>query len=453
MKQSVFKYKTSSQKRSKVPKTKVASGESLIYWMNFLIPMNFFYCLLLFVYQIQVQEVGGSYEPFRYLCSCLFFLALYVVVRKANKLGWIIGMDMALICLVIWQNPLPGSPLLLAGVMAAYAIVQLIGRGDPDDPAKGIVREIYFKINDAYWGIGIWIVMFLNGWMSRGARDKAIAEECSAWLLLVFVIYFAEYLFQKYNFLLFDYFSRFRQRDQLDQTFRKRFLLFGGACGACIAVGLLTISGLLTRPLAGIVALLARFWNRFLQSYNPNTESFLMPWNTPVPVVSGEKEKAMEVLERAGRNSEMANRIALPILFVLFLIVVVIVARYILKLLSKGRYSPEREEDVITFVKKEGNETATPAVVFRRIRYGNSTNEQVRRYYNRTILWKNRKKKINRLNKLTPRELSRRLSESAKEKQDLESLTLLYEEARYNNGMISREKAAKARALYKESVK
>lgn len=450
MKQSVFKRKKTSEKWNTASKT--TSGETLIYWMNFLIPMKFFYSVLVFIYQIQVQEGIGDFVPLQYLGACAFFLILYIAARKLSKLGLIIAADTVVILVVLTWDPLPGSPLLLAGVLLAYSIIQLVGRGDPDDPAKGIVKEIYFKINEAYWGIGIWILMVFNLWMNRSARNKIVAEQSAKLMLLVFAIYFAEYLFQKYSFLLYDYYSRFRQRDELDQKFRKRFLAFGGVCGAVIAAVLLAVSGLLAKPLEAMMTLLARLWNSLWQSYDPNTDSFQLPWSTQAPA-NGGNEKAMEVLEQAGRNSEMANQIAVPVMFLIFLIVVVIVVRYVMKLLAKGTYSPEGEEDVITFVKKEENETTTPVAVLRRIRYGNSTNEQVRRYYNRTILWKNRKKKINRLNKLTPKELSRRMAESSKDRSNLERLTSLYEEARYNDGMISKEKATRAKELYKESVK
>ncbi len=438
-----------SEKRGKTKDPGQFHSERFVIVINFLIPLNFYYCLLLMGFLVQKNMGHGQFEPFRYLGMLVFFLALYGISRREKQLWKIVILSALVILAAFYLYPLPYSKIWFAVTLIIFTAVEIFSKGDWGDFARGIT---WFVEHSVYWGVAIWVLMaaslFAGG---NTAESKGDAVLCTKLMLVVFCVFLAEYLVQQYFYLIYDYFRRMRQMDRFDKNHVWRMVAMGMVCGAGVAgaiyIGSRYASYILDRIFIWIVSLWNSLWGRFTE----NAGYGALPATTASPQSSSGdiKGNGRELLKQITKNPMIA-RVANLLLTLLLVGICLLVLYYIYRYLRTVRYDQTEEDDVITVLDKGSEEAIAPEGVRQRFRYGNSAAQRIRRYYRKFVERRGREKKIRQLRRMTPSELEKSMSRSALEKEPLGEFTELYEEARYSRRKIEEKQAARAKELYEQ---
>ncbi len=426
-------------------KTRQFHSERFVLVINFLIQINFYYCLLLLGYFLLADRGKAVFQPFLYLGVTGIFLILYLIPRKFRRLWQIILLDILVIGASVMWYPLSYSRIWLGVVLLVFSAVELFVKGDSNDRARSIV---WFTNNSGYWGVGIWLLIFLSVMMADD-RSYAAASLCTRLMLIVFCVFFAEYLIQSYFYLIYDYFHRKKMIDSLDKKHVMRIVSLGTLCGVGISCIVYFLSGIVARLLDLVLEAVVRLWRMIWANYTGYTD-LLNPAQTAAPA-GGETPKgnAREIIQYMNKNP-LAGKIAVIFAMAILLIVIMIVILYIYKMLRTTNYMSADEEDTVTVIRRQENEQSGQVVVRKRFRYGNSASEQIRRYYQKLVYQKNKERKIENLKNCTSGELAQQIPKTPQEKEDMKEMTALYDCARYRKELMPRSSAFRAKELYKK---
>ncbi len=391
------------------------------------------------------QLERSSYEPLRYIGVLFIFIVMFVISKKVKKLLWIVIIDLCLIIASVIFYPLTGSKFWLGVSLLIFAVIDIVVKGDPSDVHRGIT---WFSQHIFWWGGGIWVMMLVSLFVQPTRGMEGGGAKCTSILAVMFCIFVGEYLLQEYIYKIYDYFQKKSKIDKIDRGHVIRMVFLGALCA--VAAG-------------GLIYVCAGFITQILQAiYNWFSGLFNNAISNTAAKLAGEVEMVTQSYSDISNNGNEMNTLgngtneglsnALMMILIFGIIVgVIYLATRIFKFLHDTNYIPESEEDVITVIERNVGEQKEEKTVMDLLRFGSSGNQQVRKYYFKTISKRRQKKDVDQIRTMTAGELEKKLKDYRKGGNDeLTELTELYNEARYRGKQISKEKVQKARELYRK---
>lgn len=415
----------------------------MLHVINFLLQLDFFYCLLLTGFYVQAVIGKGLFEPLRYVGMLLFFAALYGISRVMTRLYCIIGLDLAVIAAAGMFYPLPYSKIWLIAALLIFALIDILIKGDPGDRARNIV---WFAENSAYWGVGIGFLFVVSAVVGYGRSISGQLVSCANLQLIILCIFLAEYFVQRYVFLIYDHYHKVKKMDTVDLQHVKRVTLFAVVVGAGIAICLYLFSGVLARLTTGIGT---HFTGGNVQKIVEEIRETAKPPEA-LDGVSGIAGNGNRILRRIGPRISLVftNNIVKVAAFAILLFGLLALYRW----LCRSRYMYEHTEDVVTVIEKKKTAAGTQNGALSQVRYGNSNNEQIRRMFRRFVVGRLPKKKYE-IRHMTADEIADLLGRTGIAGEQAAELAYLYAFARYSGKMADAGQVQRMRSLCRETDK
>lgn len=439
-----FDHKRMSADADKAREKKAKFHSSwMLHVINFLLQLDFFYCLLLTGFYVQAVMKKGLFEPLRYVGMLLFFAALYGISRVTARLYLIIALDLAVIVVAGIFYPLPYSKIWLIAALLIFALIDILIKGEPGDRERTIV---WFAENSAYWGVGIGILCIVSAIVGYGRSISRQLVSCAHLELIILCIFLAEYFVQRYVFLIYDHYHKVKKMDTVDLQHVKRVTLFAVVVGAGIAICLYLFSGVFARLGTWIMTL---FTGGNAQKIVEEIRETAKP------------PEALDGISRIAGNSNRLLRHIGPRISLVFTNKIVKVAAFAIILfgllalyrwLCRSRYMHENTEDVVTVIEKKKSAAGTQKGTLSQLRYGNSNNEQIRRMFRRFVLGRLPKKKYE-IRHMTAEEIADLLGRTGVAGEQAAEMADLYAFARYSGKTADAGQVQRMRSLCRETGK
>lgn len=413
----------------------------MLHVINFLLQMDFVYCLLLTGFYVQAVAKKGLFEPLRYVGMLLFFAVLFGISRVMTRLYAIIALDAAVIVAAGIFYPLPYSKIWLIAALLIYALIDILVKGEPQDRARNIV---WSAENSAYWGVGIGFLCVVSAFVGHGRSISGQLVSCTHLELIILCIFLAEYFLQRYVFLIYDHYHKVKKMDTVDLQHVKRVTLFAVVVGTGIAICLYLFSGVLARLTTEIGT---HFTGSRAQKIVEEIRETAEPPET-LDGISGIAGNGNRILRRIGPQISLVftNKIVKAAAIVILLFGLLAMYRW----LCRSRYMHENTEDVVTVIEKKKTAAVTPNGVFSQLRYGNSNNEQIRRMFRRFVLGRLPGKKYE-IRYMTAEEITDLLGRTGVAGEQAAEMAYLYAFARYSGKTADAGQVQRMRSLCRET--
>lgn len=436
-----FDHKPVSASADKAREKKAKFHSSwMLHVINFLLQLDFFYCLLLTGFYVQAVMRKGLFEPLRYVGMLLFFAMLYGSSRILTKLWQIIALDLAVIAVAGLLYPLPYNKAWMIAALLIFAVIDILIKGDPGDRARNLV---WFAENSAYWGAGICILIAISAIVGYGRSIYGQHVSCAHLELIILCVFLAEYFVQRYVFLIYDHYHKVKKMDTVDLQHVKRVTWFAAVVGIGIAICLYLFSGVLAKMAAGIGT---HFTGSSVQELVEEIRETAEPARNAdgFSSIVGNGNRILHHI-RPKISLAFTNKIVKAAAFVILLFGMLALYRW----LCRSRYMHENTEDVVTVIEKKKTPAGTKNGALSPLRYGSSNNEQIRRMFRRFVLSRLPKKKYE-IRHMTAEELAGLLGQTGVAGEQAKEMAALYAFARYSGKTADAGQVQRMRSLCRE---
>lgn len=411
-----------------------------LYFMNenwlfdFCSAFCFYYCFMLFMFYNRYEIHHGKFEPIKYLGLVLVFFLIYLLFDKIKNVYSAVIAALGIMILTVRFYPINGNRFLLLIPLIVFIIFRFQDR-----------HKYQTKLNIwRCYGIVFFIVMHII--TSKIDTELSFSsQKCLKIMCGVFVIYLILFLCLKYIRVLDEYyFSSKNDKKGIGNHIRKSIFLFNMSIA-----GIGIIIFLITQYFTNLVSYVFSLINSILGGFKlkpvdlEKTEDSVKKFDIFVPKGSGNN------YTRTMWDSEL-----LKVIFNLIFTIVVIAAilffiRFLYrKIYSMKKFSNDKSDEIIN-ISEINNDAYSFSKIVSKIRYGNSTKEQIRRHYHDLIMHLCKNNKIKDLNNKTVKEIE----ESIINENNMESFKKLshnYEQARYSDEKMSMEVVNETKKLCKD---